>query len=89
LARLRAVELGLPLVRVANTGISVMVDALGRPMARIELDTRGAVAVPLPAALPPTGFSVFGHVPFATFWFLGVGFLCFWRGRNKLILGDQ
>lgn len=89
LARLRAVEQGLPLVRVANTGISVMVDALGRPMARIELDTRGAVAVPLPAALPPTGFSVFGHVPFAIFWFLGVGFLCFWRGRNKLILGDQ
>ena len=82
LARLRAVEQGLPLVRVANTGFSVMFDALGRPLARIELETRGAVSVPLPVALPPTGFSVFGHLPFTIFWFLGVAFLCFWRGKR-------
>ena len=89
LARLRAVEQGLPLVRAANTGISAVVDALGRPSARIELDKRGAVSVPLPTALGRTGFSLFGHVPFAIFWLLGAGFLCFWRGRNQLILGDQ
>jgi len=89
LARLRAIEQGLPMVRAANTGISTVVDALGRPMARIELNTRGAVSVPLPAALGRTGFSVLGHWVFAIFWLLGVGFLCFWWSRNQFILDDQ
>ena len=83
LARLRAVEQGLPMIRVANTGISTVVDALGRPLVRIALDTSGAVSVPLPTALERTGFSVFGHVPFAIFWLLGGGVLCFWRRSNK------
>jgi apolipoprotein N-acyltransferase len=89
LARLRAVEQGLPLVRVANTGISAVVDALGRSAAEIELSTRGAVSVPLPVPLHKTWFAVLGHWPYAIFWFGGVGMVCFGWGRNKLPLNDQ
>jgi len=61
-ARLRTIEEGLPLARVANTGISGVIDALGRVTARLDLGTRGIVDAPLPAALPPTAFARYGAV---------------------------
>lgn len=59
-SRLRSVEEGLPLVRVANTGISVAFDARGHELGRLDLNTKGTLSVPLPAALPATVFSRFG-----------------------------
>ena len=50
-ARLRAVEEGLPLVRVANTGISAIVDPYGRTTRLLGLGERGFVDGPLPVAL--------------------------------------
>ena len=63
-ARLRAIEQGLPMVRVANTGISAMIDAKGRITAAIPLGAQGAIDVPLPAALPATFYSRWGDNPF-------------------------
>jgi apolipoprotein N-acyltransferase len=57
-ARLRAVEEGLPLVRVANTGISAIIDPYGRIVAALGLGEAGVVDGPLPKALadpPPYG----------------------------------
>ena len=59
-ARVRAAEEGLPLVRVANTGISGLIDPYGRVADRISLDTRGAIDVALPASLPKTLFARYG-----------------------------
>ncbi|WP_341211356.1 apolipoprotein N-acyltransferase [uncultured Limimaricola sp.] len=50
-ARLRAIEQRMPMARVANTGVSGMIDAMGRVTARIGLGETGAVD----AALPPRG----------------------------------
>lgn len=70
-ARLRAVEEGLPLVRAANTGISAIVDALGRTVARLELGTEGVIDAPLPGHLAPPPYAQFGDlllIPILVLW---------------------
>ena len=51
-ARMRAVIEGLPVVRVANTGVSALIDAFGRVRAHIPLMTQGTRDVVLPGAMP-------------------------------------
>ena len=61
-ARLRAVEEGLPLLRAANTGITVGFDSRGRELARLPLGMAGTLALPLPGRRPSTSFSRWGLV---------------------------
>ena len=62
-ARLRAVEQGLPLARVANTGVTEMIDARGRITASLPFGTDGYVDAALPGALPATPYARFGEIP--------------------------
>ena len=62
-ARVRAIEEGLPLVRAANTGISAVVDPVGRIVRSLPLGDEGVLDAPLPRAIEPTFYARFGDGP--------------------------
>jgi apolipoprotein N-acyltransferase len=64
ISQTRAVEEGLPLVRAANTGVSVVIDPLGRILGELALGTEGVLDRPVPPALKPTVFARFGNTLF-------------------------
>lgn len=59
-ARVRAIEEGLPLVRAANTGISAIVDPLGRVVKSLPLGTEGVIDGPLPRPITPPFYAKTG-----------------------------
>lgn len=61
--RLRAIEQGLPMVRVANTGVTAIYDARGREVASLPFGIAGYLDHALPGALPPTPYSRWGEYP--------------------------
>ena len=91
LARLRAIEQGLPLVRAANTGISAVVDARGQIVtdtngapALLPLGVQGVIDAPLPGALPPPLYARTGDWPLTALLLAGLLAALFGpRRRNK------
>lgn len=77
-ARLRAIEQGLPLVRAANTGISAVIDPVGRIVARLGLGIEGVLDSRLPAAIAPTVYARHGNLP-ATIIVMIALFFIIWR----------
>jgi apolipoprotein N-acyltransferase len=64
-ARLRAIEEGLPVVRAANTGISAVIDPMGRIVAQLGLGIEGVLDANLPAAISPTVYARLADIPAA------------------------
>lgn len=62
IARMRAIEEGLPLIRVANTGISAAFDAFGVEIAHIPLDQAASIDIRLPPPNPPTLYAQYGDL---------------------------
>lgn len=77
IARVRAVEEGLPLVRAAISGISAVTDPYGRVLSRLDLKEKNILDTPLPKALSePSFYSRYGD----TLFFLMVLFSLFAGG---------
>jgi len=76
IARTRAIEEGLPVIRAANTGISAVIDPLGRIVEKLPLETQGVIDQPLPPALKATPFAKFGNRMFFVL-LVFFGFLAF------------
>jgi apolipoprotein N-acyltransferase len=79
-ARLRAVEQGLPLIRVANTGVTAVIDARGRVRQTLPFGETGVLDTTLPAALPPTPYTRWGDLPVLVV-LVGLTLLAFRRRR--------
>lgn len=73
--RVRAIEEGLPVVRAANTGISAVIDPVGRIIARLDLGVEGVLDSGLPTAIPQTIYARTGDIPAAMIVALAVIFV--------------
>ena len=83
-AKLRAVEQGIPVVRVANGGISAVVDSYGRERARLALGSSGVIDQALPAAIPPPFYSRFGtEIPLCLIISTLASFIFLYRNKGK------
>ena len=72
-ARVRTIEEGLPLIRVANTGKTAIVDAMGRILQDLPMDAAGVLTAPLPLEVRRTLYA------YAGLWASGIfGFLMFY-----------
>lgn len=65
-ARIRAVEMGIPMLRASSNGISSLFDGHGRELGRLELNAVGTLDVTPPQALRPPVYSRFGDWIFLT-----------------------
>lgn len=83
-ARLRAVETGRPLVRVANTGVSAVIDARGRVLESIGLGRMGRIDAALPAALPGTLWLRAGDLPLLAVTLLSLAALALHDRRRRI-----
>ena len=75
LSRMRAVEQGLPMIRVGGTGISAMIDPYGQVLQSIPLNEIGAIDAALPQPLPATLYSKTGDLPYLLLLLMGLASL--------------
>ncbi|MBD3219627.1 apolipoprotein N-acyltransferase [bacterium] len=67
LARIRAIECGVPLVRCANNGISMICDAQGRVLDRLDMNLRGIVGASIDPRPRGTLYAELGRWPVLAF----------------------
>jgi apolipoprotein N-acyltransferase len=63
IAKMRSIEYGLPMARVANTGITAFIDPFGRIVDKINLNQSGIIEVNLIKSLAPTIYEKYGASP--------------------------
>jgi len=84
IVRVRAVEEGIPLVRVANKGINGVIDAYGRITIKQGWGQKGIIDSNLPEALPKrTFFARWGNRPFWILCGLMLGAALLLRCKNR------
>ena len=85
LAKIRAVELGLPLVRVANTGISAFISPYGDNIVKIPIDQEGVRHTNLIPPLKGTMYKKFGEYIFliSILFFLFINYFMFLNYRKN------
>ena len=81
-SRVRAIEEGLPVVRSANTGISAVIDPVGRIVAHLNLGVEGVLDSALPRSLQATVYARVQDIPAAII--VALSFIFVFRQRTKV-----
>ncbi|MDR3475369.1 MAG: apolipoprotein N-acyltransferase [Devosia sp.] len=80
--RLRAVEEGLPIIRVANSGLTEAIDPLGRVTQRLAPEQIGVLDIVPANRLPETIFTRLGYWPLLGALLLGLA-IAAWSARRR------
>jgi apolipoprotein N-acyltransferase len=80
-ARVTAIEEGVPVARAANTGISAVIDPVGRMVASLPLGSEGVLDTPLPRPIAAPVYARLGDAP-ATI-LISIALLAVLRGRFR------
>jgi apolipoprotein N-acyltransferase len=86
-ARFRAVEQGLPLVRVANTGVSAIIGPDGRVLQSLPLGEAGFLDAAVPKGYPRTIYAKTGDWPTILVLIAAMTALTMQRRRNSIAMG--
>ena len=62
--RIRSIEYGLPVIRVANTGISAIIDANGIVLKNLPVNTSGYLDAFIPSRKQSTVYGEYGNLIF-------------------------
>jgi apolipoprotein N-acyltransferase len=80
-AQISAIEQGLPVARAANTGISAVIDPVGRIVAALPLASEGVLDAQLPRPVGPPIYARFGDAPALII--VSIALLAVVRGRLR------
>ncbi len=81
--KIRSIEEGKSLVRVANSGISALIDPLGRVRAKLNAGEMGILDVAPPLPIEKTIFAKYRNYPFLIALLLGFTLLILQKTRQK------
>jgi apolipoprotein N-acyltransferase len=80
-ARVTAIEEGVPVARAANTGISAVIDPVGRMVASLPLGSEGVLDTSLPRPIAAPVYARLGDAPAAIL--ISIALLAVLRGRFR------
>ena len=83
IARMRTIEYGIPMARVANTGITAFIDPFGKIVERINLNQAGIIDVNLIKNLAPTIYEKYSYLPLTLLLLVMLMFLITPKGQKK------
>ena len=85
MARYRAIEEGLPIVRSTPTGVSAVIDSSGRTLGPVlGLGASGVIDLALPPPRSPTPYARWGDLPFLVLLILSAAALA---GHKEIFIG--
>ena len=84
-ARARTIELGLPLVRVANRGVTAIIDARGGIDAVLWPTERGSIDAQIPIAIPPTFYAKYRDLPLSLLFLIAFSTIALGWVRRKFL----